>query len=163
MSALDVTAVSGPINRIGVIGAGQMGRGIAQLAAGCGLDVSLVDAGRDVAAKGLSIIGQQLGKLCDKKKISAVERDQILARIQPTDIYGGELESVDFVVEAATENFETKKDIFQALDRACRAGVILATNTSSCSRPRSRKGRKKATSPSRRTTASSCSLPTPTC
>src|SRR5215471_1242246 len=128
-----VPARSDTITRIGVVGAGQMGRGIAQLAASCGIEVSLVDAGPDVAAKGLGMIAQQLGKLCDKKKITPVERDQILARIHPTDIYGGELESVDFVIEAATENFETKKEIFSALDRACRAGVILATNTSSIS------------------------------
>src|SRR5215471_13437226 len=128
-----VPARSDTITRIGVVGAGQMGRGIAQLAAQSGLEVSLVDAGPDVAAKGLGLVAQQLGKLCDKKKITVTERDQILGRIHPTDIYGGELEGVDFVIEAATENFEIKRDIFGALDRACRPGVILATNTSSIS------------------------------
>src|SRR6185503_1109546 len=54
-------------------------------------------------------------------------------RIQATDLYGGELEGVDFVVEAATENFDTKREIFAALDHACRGGVVLATNTSSIS------------------------------
>jgi 3-hydroxybutyryl-CoA dehydrogenase len=133
MPPTEMTAPSGPIARIGVIGAGQMGRGIAQLAASCGFEVSLVDAARDVAAKGLAIVAQQLGKLCDKKKVSEDDRDKILARIHPTDIYGGELEAVDFAIEAATESFETKRDIFAALDHACRAGVILATNTSSIS------------------------------
>jgi 3-hydroxybutyryl-CoA dehydrogenase len=121
------------IARIGVIGAGQMGRGIAQLAASCGLEVLLVDAGRDVADKGRGIVAQQLAKLVDKNKIAAADRDALMARIKPSDLYGGELEAVDFVVEAATESFQTKREIFGALDRACRAGVILATNTSSIS------------------------------
>src|SRR6185369_417583 len=121
------------IERIGVIGAGQMGRGIAQLAASQGLEVTLADAGRDVADRGRGLIGQQLAKLVDKKKISADERDRTLARIKPTDLYGGELEAVDFVIEAVTEGFEIKREVFGALDRICRAGVILATNTSSIS------------------------------
>jgi 3-hydroxybutyryl-CoA dehydrogenase len=121
------------ITRVGVVGAGQMGRGIAQLAAAHGFAVTLADAGRDIAERGRATIGQQLGKLVDKQKLAAADRDQILARIQPTDLYGGDLEAVDFVVEAATENFETKREIFQALDQACRGGVILATNTSSIS------------------------------
>jgi 3-hydroxybutyryl-CoA dehydrogenase len=121
------------IDRIGVIGAGQMGRGIAQLAASCGIGVLLVDAGRDVADKGRTVVAQQLAKLVGKNKIAAEERDAVLARIKPSDLYGGELESVDFVIEAATESFQTKREIFGALDRACRAGVILATNTSSIS------------------------------
>jgi 3-hydroxybutyryl-CoA dehydrogenase len=125
--------MTGAIERIGVIGAGQMGRGIAQLAASRGIDVTLVDAGRDVADRGRGIIAQQLAKLADKKKITESERDQTLARIKPADLYGGELEAVDFVVEAATESFETKREIFGALDQACRGGVILATNTSSIS------------------------------
>jgi 3-hydroxybutyryl-CoA dehydrogenase len=121
------------IEHIGVIGAGQMGRGIAQLAASRGLDVTLVDSGRDLAERGRSVIAQQLARLAEKQKITAAERDQTLAHIRSADIYGGELESVDFVVEAATENFEVKREIFSALDQACRGGVILATNTSSIS------------------------------
>ena len=97
-----------------------MGRGIAQLAAAHGFAVTLVDAQRDIAERGRATIGQQLGKLVDKQKLAAAERDQMLARIQPTDLYGGDLEAVDFVVEAATENLDTKREIFQALDRACR-------------------------------------------
>jgi 3-hydroxybutyryl-CoA dehydrogenase len=121
------------IERIGVIGAGQMGRGIAQLAASRGLEVTLVDAGRDVADRGRGIIAQHMARLADKQKITDGERDQVLARIKPADLYGGELEAVDFVIEAATESFETKREIFGALDQACRGGVILATNTSSIS------------------------------
>jgi 3-hydroxybutyryl-CoA dehydrogenase len=121
------------IEHLGVVGAGQMGRGIAQLAAAHGMKVTLVDAGRDVAERGRATIAAQLAKLVEKKKLSAEERDATLARIRPADLYGGELEAVDFAIEAATERFEVKREIFSALDRACRAGVILATNTSSIS------------------------------
>jgi 3-hydroxybutyryl-CoA dehydrogenase len=121
------------ITRIGVVGAGQMGRGIAQLAASYGFAVTLADAQRDIAERGRATIGHQLAKLVDKQKVTAADRDQIVARIQSTDLYGGELEAVDFVIEAATENFNTKREIFAALDQACRGGVVLATNTSSIS------------------------------
>jgi 3-hydroxybutyryl-CoA dehydrogenase len=128
--------VRGPldgITRVGVVGAGQMGRGIAQLAASHGFAVTLADAHRDIAERGRTSIGQQLAKLVDKQKVAAADRDQIMARILPTDLYGGELEAVDFVIEAATEDYTTKREIFEALDQACRGGVVLATNTSSIS------------------------------
>jgi len=121
------------IERLGVIGAGQMGRGIAQLAAVKGMSVTLVDAGRDVADRGRSTIATQLQQLVEKRKLTAEERAAALARIFPADIYGGDLEGADFVIEAATESFDTKREIFSALDQACRPGVILATNTSSIS------------------------------
>ncbi len=121
------------IQRVGVIGSGQMGRGIAQLAASHGFLITLADAQRDIAERGRGLIGQQLTKLVEKEKLSSTEREQIMARIQPTDLYGGELEAVDFVIEAATEDPVTKREIFVALDQACRGGVILATNTSSIS------------------------------
>jgi 3-hydroxybutyryl-CoA dehydrogenase len=121
------------IKRVGVIGAGQMGRGIAQLAAAHGFDVTLADAHRDIAERGRATIGGQLAKLVEKEKLAAPEREAILARISPSDLYGGEMEAADFVVEAATEDFATKREIFAALDRACRGGVVLATNTSSIS------------------------------
>ncbi|HMF41623.1 MAG TPA: 3-hydroxyacyl-CoA dehydrogenase NAD-binding domain-containing protein, partial [Polyangia bacterium] len=108
-------------------------RGIAQLAAAHGFAVTLADAHRDIAERGRAAIGQQLAKLVDKQKVTAADRDQILSLIQPTDLYGGDMEAADFVVEAATEDVTTKREIFQALDQACRGGVILATNTSSIS------------------------------
>ena len=121
------------IKRVGVIGAGQMGRGIAQLAAAHGFDVTLADAHRDIAERGRATIGAQLAKLVEKEKLAAAEREAILARISPSDLYGGDMEAADFVVEAATEEIATKREIFAALDRACRGGVVLATNTSSIS------------------------------
>jgi len=121
------------IQRLGVIGAGQMGRGIAQLAAMNGFAVTLADSGRDIAARGRTTIGKQLDKLVEKNKLTAADRTAALARIEPCDLYGGELEAADFVVEAAVEDVAVKKEIFAALDRACRHGVVLATNTSSIS------------------------------
>ena len=121
------------IEHIGVIGAGQMGRGIAQLAASHGLDVTLVDVGRDVAERGAAPSRSSFARLAGKQKITEAQRDRTMARIRPADLYAGDLEAVDFVVEAATETIEIKREIFVALDRACRGGVILATNTSSIS------------------------------
>jgi 3-hydroxybutyryl-CoA dehydrogenase len=120
------------VERLGVIGAGQMGRGIAQLAATHGLEVVLADASRDLADRGKAVIAAQLATLVDKGKIDAAARAAALGRIRPADLYG-DLESVDFVIEAAPESFEVKREIFKALDRDCRPGVILATNTSSIS------------------------------
>ena len=111
-----------------------MGRGIAQLAASHGFDVTLADAQRDIAERGRAADRPAArAGWSTRRSSTAAEREQILARIEPTDLYGGELEAVDFVVEAATEDFATKREIFAALDRACRGGVVLATNTSSIS------------------------------
>ena len=122
-----------PIEHLGVVGAGQMGRGIAQLAAQHGLQVTLVDSARGIADRGRAIIAAQLDKLVEKKKLSAEDRDATMGRIKAADLYGGDMEAVDFVVEAATERFDVKREIFSALDQCCRAGVILASNTSSIS------------------------------
>ncbi|HEX2658963.1 MAG TPA: 3-hydroxyacyl-CoA dehydrogenase NAD-binding domain-containing protein [Polyangia bacterium] len=120
------------IERMGVIGAGQMGRGIAQLAASRGIEVVMADASRDLAERGKGVIAAQLTTLVDKGKLPGSEREALLARIRPADLYT-DLEVVDFVVEAATETFEIKREIFAALDRGCRPDVVLATNTSSIS------------------------------
>ncbi|HSS40152.1 MAG TPA: 3-hydroxyacyl-CoA dehydrogenase NAD-binding domain-containing protein [Polyangia bacterium] len=121
------------ISCLGVIGAGQMGRGIAQLAASHGFAVTLADSGRDIADRGRTAIAQQLDRLVDKGKMTADDKTAILGRISPADLYGGDLEAADFVVEAATENVATKREIFETLDRVCRSGIVLATNTSSIS------------------------------
>jgi 3-hydroxybutyryl-CoA dehydrogenase len=127
-----VGAAGATIHRLGVIGAGQMGRGIAQLAASRGMDVLLCDAGRDIAQRGKSMIADELAALVGKYRIQPPEREAILARIHPSDLYV-DLESVDFAVEAVSENIATKREIFHALDQGCRADVVLATNTSSIS------------------------------
>lgn len=120
------------VQRLGIIGAGQMGRGIAQLAAAHGIEVLLIDAGRDLAERGKAVVATDLSRLVEKGKMAAAQREAILSRIRPSDLYG-DLESVDFAIEAATEKLETKREIFHALDQGCRAGVVLATNTSSIS------------------------------
>jgi 3-hydroxybutyryl-CoA dehydrogenase len=120
------------IDSIGVVGGGQMGRGIAQVAAAAGLDVVLVDATAALAERGRDLLVAQLGKLVDKGKLPAVDRDALLARLRVGRGLG-DLADVDFAIEAATESLAVKQQIFADLDRSCRPGVILATNTSSIS------------------------------
>jgi 3-hydroxybutyryl-CoA dehydrogenase len=125
---MDMTSV----RRFGVIGAGQMGRGIAQVAAGAGFEVVLTDATAALAEAGKAQIATALAKLVDKGKMPAGERDALLARITPAAGAAG-LSSADLAVEAATENLEVKLAIFRDADRALPAGAILASNTSSIS------------------------------
>jgi 3-hydroxybutyryl-CoA dehydrogenase len=118
------------IKKIGVVGAGQMGSGIAQVAATAGLDVIMSDIKIEFAEKGLANITKILTKNVDKGKISAYDKDAILGRIKITaDLK--DMADADFVVEAATENETLKFQIFKDLDEICRPGVILSTNTSS--------------------------------
>jgi 3-hydroxybutyryl-CoA dehydrogenase len=120
------------LQRIGVIGAGQMGRGIAQVAAGAGLGVILCDASRELAEKGKGGIAASLGRLVDKGKMGAADRDALLARIEPAADVAA-LERAELAVEAATENVEVKLALFRAADAALPKGGILASNTSSIS------------------------------
>ena len=118
------------INTFGVIGSGQMGNGIAQVAATAGLNVIMSDIQIEFAEKGLANITKILTKNVDKGKISAEDKDAILDRIKITaDLK--DMETADFVVEAATENETLKFQIFKDLDEICKPGVILSTNTSS--------------------------------
>ncbi len=120
------------VRRFGVIGAGQMGRGIAQIAAASGCEVVLCDATRALADGGKAQIATALGKLVDKGKMPPADRDALLARIQTAEGVAG-LGGADLAVEAATENLEIKLAIFREVDRALPAGAILASNTSSIS------------------------------
>ncbi len=118
------------INRIMVIGAGQMGGGIAQVAAEAGLQVVLNDIDKGVIDQRLAFIGGLLDKKVAKERISADEKQAILARLIPsTDLK--DAADVDFIVEAATEKMALKEKIFRSLDEVARPGVILASNTSS--------------------------------
>ncbi|MCB9584309.1 MAG: 3-hydroxybutyryl-CoA dehydrogenase [Polyangiaceae bacterium] len=120
------------IQQVGVIGAGQMGGGIAQVCAATGLEVRLSDATVERAQGGKDKIGKILQKQVDKGKLEASARQALLDRIQPV---GGvaDFGNCDLVVEAATEDVETKIRIFKAADEAMKAGAILASNTSSIS------------------------------
>jgi 3-hydroxybutyryl-CoA dehydrogenase len=120
------------VKKIGVIGAGQMGNGIAQVSAMAGLEVLMMDIKEEFCEKGLGVIKFSLGKFAEKGKISEEDRDAAIARIKTTtDIK--DMAKVDFVVEAATENVELKLNIFRQLDEICRPEVVLSSNTSSIS------------------------------
>jgi 3-hydroxybutyryl-CoA dehydrogenase len=120
------------IKTIGVVGAGQMGNGIAQVASHSGFRVAMSDIADSFIQKGLSIISKNLDRMVEKGKISSQKKDEIVGRIKGT-VQMGDMADVDFVVEAATENESLKLNIFRELDRICRKEVILSTNTSSIS------------------------------
>lgn len=119
------------IKKIGVIGAGAMGTGIAQVAATSGFEVILNDVGEDFLQRSMKIMDKSLSKLKEKGKIEE-ERDAILGRIKTTTTLA-DVKEVDFVVEAAFEDFGVKKDIIEELDKLLPPEVILTSNTSSIS------------------------------
>ena len=115
---------------IGVIGAGQMGAGIAQVAAAAGYQVILSDRERPLAEKGVAGIAKGLQRLVDKDKLTADAREATLARIVPAgDVTG--FGACDLIIEAATEREEIKRAIFADVGVVLKADAILATNTSS--------------------------------
>jgi 3-hydroxybutyryl-CoA dehydrogenase len=120
------------IQHIGIIGAGQMGSGIAQVLSQKGIKVSLVDINQELAEKGKEKVAKSLARLVEKEKLTQTQREEILQRILPCQGIQ-ELKDVDFAIEAATENEGLKLDIFRKLDEVLKKGVILATNTSSIS------------------------------
>jgi len=120
------------IHKLTVVGAGQMGAGIAQVSAGAGIDVSLADISLERATQGKLGIAKQLGRLVDKGKATREAVDALLARITPC-VTGTSFESADVAIEAATENRELKAKIFREIDAALRPGALLLTNTSSIS------------------------------
>ena len=120
------------IKTIGVVGAGTMGNGIAQVCAAAGLKVIMQDIGDAQVERGLNTIAGSLDRLIKKEKISADDRQATLSNITTTTQLA-ELADVDVVVEAATENEALKLDIFRQLDSLCKPGAILASNTSSIS------------------------------
>ena len=114
----------------GVIGAGQMGNGIAQVAAASGLNVIMNDIQQPFVDKGLKTIAGNLGRSVEKGKMTAADKDALLGRVTGS-IKLDDLAAADFVVEAATEKQDIKFQLFRDLDRICKPGAILATNTSS--------------------------------
>ena len=120
------------MDSIGVIGAGTMGNGIAQVAARAGLAVVLRDVSDEFLRRGLSTIEKNLQRDVDKQRLTAEERQEVIARIKiTTDL--AELRDVDFVIEAITEDFAAKSEAFRQLDGLVRPEVILASNTSAIS------------------------------
>ncbi len=118
------------IKTLGVIGAGLMGSGIAQVAAQAGLTVTLMEAKEEILQRALKGIEKSLGKLAEKGKVENPQ--QILQKIR-TSTTLKDLASCDFIVEAVTENEPLKFKIFSELDQICRPGAYFATNTSSIS------------------------------
>ena len=120
------------IKTVGVVGAGTMGNGIAHVFAKAGYSVMLVDVEQTFLERALSTIGKNLEREVAKGKLTAEAREATLQRITPV-IGRAPLATCDLVVEAATEQFKIKAELFQELDRLCHAEVILASNTSSIS------------------------------
>ena len=120
------------IKTVGVIGAGTMGNGIAHVFAKSGYDVILVDVEDRFLQRGIDTISKNLDREVAKAKITAENREAALKRIRPTT-KRADLAQADFVVEAATEKFDIKSEIFRDIDAITRPEIILASNTSSIS------------------------------
>ena len=120
------------IQKIGVIGAGQMGNGIAQVAACAGYDVVMVDIKDEYVEKGLGTIQFSLGKLVSKERMSQADADAALSRIE-TGTDRQACAECDLVVEAVPEILELKTSIFSELDSICKPETIVASNTASIS------------------------------
>jgi len=120
------------IKTVGVIGAGQMGSGIAHVCSLAGLDVRLNDLSEEKINAGLATINGNMARQVSREAITDAERRGALARIQPAPSYE-DLAPCDLIIEAATENEEVKRKIFQALCPALKPEAMLATNTSSIS------------------------------
>jgi 3-hydroxybutyryl-CoA dehydrogenase len=118
------------IKTFGVIGAGQMGNGIAQVAAMSGLDVIMNDISDEFVQRGLGTVEKILSRGVEKGKLSEDDKNAVLGRIKPSTSLK-DMASADFVVEAAIEREDIKSQIFKDLDEICEAQAILATNTSS--------------------------------
>jgi 3-hydroxybutyryl-CoA dehydrogenase len=120
------------IKRVGVIGAGTMGNGIAQVFAQSGFEVTLVDVAQPMLDRARTTIEKSLAKFVEKGRLSAADRDASLGRLQ-TQTSLDRMASVDYVVEAIVESAEAKRELFTSLDTLTQPHVILASNTSSIS------------------------------
>ena len=120
------------IGTVGVIGAGQMGAGVAQVAAQAGVKVLLNDISEDFVAHGLDSVGRNLDRMIQRGRFKPDERDRIMRRIDTTARLD-DLKDTDFVIEAVVENEDAKIALFQKLDKVCPEHVIFASNTSSIS------------------------------
>ncbi|HVK61359.1 MAG TPA: 3-hydroxybutyryl-CoA dehydrogenase [Bdellovibrionales bacterium] len=120
------------IKNLGVVGAGQMGNGIAQVASAAGLNVVMMDVNAAALDRGMQTISSSCDRLIKKEKMTEAQKKELLGRIKPvTDMKG--LAECEIVVEAATENIDLKLKIFAQLDEVVKKDAILCTNTSSIS------------------------------
>jgi 3-hydroxybutyryl-CoA dehydrogenase len=120
------------IRKVGIIGAGTMGNGIAQACATAGLQAVMVDVAEAAVQRGLSAINASLDRMLKKEKITPADRSAALKRIDATTNYDA-LKDCDLIIEAATESEEVKQRILKKVDELARPGVIIASNTSSIS------------------------------
>lgn len=120
------------INKVGVVGAGTMGNGIAQVCATAGLSVVMLDIDQHSLERGLHAVSGSLERLVRKEQLSPADRESALQRIKSTTDYA-DLADVDLVIEAATEVEKIKLAIIQTLDKTVRKDAIIASNTSSMS------------------------------
>ncbi len=120
------------IKTVGVVGAGTMGNGIAHVFAKSGYRVLLLDIEQNFLDRAMQTISKNLEREVAKQKITAEQREETLKRIEPA-VGRADLALCDFVIEAATEKFEIKAELFREMDGLCRSDVILASNTSSIS------------------------------
>lgn len=119
------------IKKIFVVGSGAMGSGIAQVAATSGFQVTMMDVAPEQLERARISIRQSVDKLLEKEKITAAQREAALTIVETSSLTG--VADVDLIIEAATEKYELKKEIFQELDRKAKPDAILASNTSSIS------------------------------
>ena len=120
------------VGTIGVIGAGVMGNGIAQIAAAKGIDVILLDVNEEAVKKGIDAVEGRLGRVVAKGQMSPAEKEAAVRRIRPTTAYES-LKPADVIIEAATEDYGLKTGIFKQVDALVSADSIVASNTSSVS------------------------------
>lgn len=120
------------IKKVGVLGAGLMGSGIAQVAAASGYEVTLVEVSEELVKKGLSGIEKSLAKFTEKGSITAEQKDATLTRLNGTTKLE-DLADADIIIEAIIENLQIKRETYAKLDQLCKAETIFASNTSSLS------------------------------
>jgi 3-hydroxybutyryl-CoA dehydrogenase len=130
MTQSEFTSMS--VSTIGVIGAGVMGSGIAQVAATKGINVILLDVSEEAVKTGIDAVENRLSRVVSKDKMTAVEKEAAVRRIKATTAYDG-LKPAEVIIEAATEDYELKTRIFKQVDSLVSAESIVASNTSSVS------------------------------
>src|SRR5689334_6692684 len=118
------------INKVGVLGAGLMGHGIAQVAAQSGYEVVLREVDEPTLAKGIGRIEKQLGRAVEKERMTQADADAVRARVHGT-VHYRDLGDCDFVVEAITESLPLKLEMWRELDEIVDSKAVFATNTSS--------------------------------
>ena len=123
----------GDIREVAVIGLGLMGSGIAELIARSGRSVAAIEVNQSFLDQGMARLRASLDRAVSRGRLTDTAREEILARIRPTDDVAAGVAGADLVIEAIPERIELKNTLFAQLDEACRADAILATNTSSLS------------------------------